>query len=96
MLWKWGGGGGEPIGGLRDPVYGGEGNPDGLMNPGPTTPGIVEGIVDGGGEATVWRLGVESEIFVACEGGRAVVVKIRGPEEEDGRVELLAAKVEAL
>jgi len=95
MLWRRGGGGGEPIGGLRDPVYGGDGNPDGLMNPGFTTPGNVNGI-DGGGEATVWRLGVESEIFVMCEGGRAVVVKIRGPEEEDGRTELLAAKVEAL
>lgn len=95
MLWKRGGGGGEPIGGLRDPEYGGDGNPDGLMIPGFTTPGIGDGIV-GGGEATVWRLGVESEIFVACEGGRAVVVKIRGPEEEDGRAELLVAKVEAL
>lgn len=93
MPGKKGGGGGDPIGGLRDPAYGGEGNPD---IPGFTTPGIGDGIVGGGGEATVWRLGVESEIFVAFGGGRAVVVKIRGPEEEDGRAELLAAKVEAL
>lgn len=96
MPWKKGGGGGEPIGGLVDPEYGGDGNPDGPMIPGFTTPGIVDGVVDGGGEATVWILGVESDIFVTCEGGRAVVVKIRGPEEEDGRAELFAAKVEAL